>query len=183
MRSWRKYPPLGPSCSVKPSPRNPGAAPRTMPTPLDLKIPPPVVALLGAASAWLLAHFTPGFTYPLPARIPITVCLVLAGISVALSGVLAFRKAGTTPNPHTPEKSTSIVQGGPYRFTRNPMYLGLAFVLAGYCVYLANPLTVVAVVGFIAYLTRFQIMPEERILLENFAETYAQYTRSVRRWL
>jgi protein-S-isoprenylcysteine O-methyltransferase Ste14 len=150
---------------------------------LDLKIPPPVVALFCVALAWLLARFSPGFTYLLPARIPITLFLVLVGISVALSGVLAFRKAKTTPNPHTPQKSTSIVRSGPYRFTRNPMYLGLAFVLLGFCAYLANPLTLVAVAAFIAYLTRFQIIPEERVLLEHFGETYASYTRSVKRWL
>lgn len=150
---------------------------------LDLKIPPPVVALFCTAFAWLLARFTPDFTYPLHARILITVFLGLAGISIALSGVLAFRKAKTTPNPHTPGKSTSIVRSGPYRFTRNPMYLGLAFVLLGFCTYLANPWSLVAVLAFIAYLTRFQIMPEERVLLENFGETYASYTRTVRRWL
>lgn len=150
---------------------------------LELKIPPPVIALACVALAWLLARFTPGFAYPLPARIPITVILVLTGISLVLSAVFAFRRVKTTPNPHTPGKSTSVVRSGPYRFTRNPMYLGLAFVLLGICAYLANPLALVAIIALVAYLTRFQIMPEERILLENFGETYAQYTRSVRRWL
>ena len=150
---------------------------------LDLKIPPPVVVLSSIAFAWLLARLSPGFTYVLPVRILIAFSLVLAGISIALSGVLAFRKAKTTPNPHTPEKATSIVRSGPYRFTRNPMYLGLAFVLLGFCAYLANPMTFFAVIAFIAYITRFQIMPEERVLLQNFGETYASYTRSVRRWL
>lgn len=63
------------------------------------------------------------------------------------------------------------------------MYLGLALALLGFCVYLSNPLTVVAVVCFIAYLTRFQIVPEERVLLKKFGETYAQYMQSVRRWV
>ena len=150
---------------------------------LDLKIHPPVVALLCAALAWLLARFTAGFTFLLPVTTPISVILVLAGISLALSGVIAFRKAKTTPNPHTPEKSTSLVRSGPYRFTRNPMYLGLGVALLGFCIYLSNPLTVVALVAFITYLTRFQIMPEERVLLQTFGETYVAYTRSVGRWL
>lgn len=150
---------------------------------LELKIPPPVIVLSCMALAWMLAHFTPGFAYLLPARIPITLILMLAGFSLTLSGFVAFRRAKTTLNPHTPEKSSSIVRGGPYRFTRNPMYLGLAFVLLAVCTYLANPLTIVAVAVFFAYLTRFQIMPEERLLLANFGEPYAQYTRSVRRWL
>ena len=150
---------------------------------LDLKIPPPVITLLCAALAWVVGRFTPEFAYLVPARIPITVILVLAGFSLALAGLLAFRKAKTTPNPHTPEKSTYIVRSGPYKFTRNPMYLGLATVLLGICVYLQNPLTLVLVVLFLVYITKFQIIPEERFLLKIFGEPYVQYMRSVRRWL
>ena len=150
---------------------------------LDLKIPPPVVALVCAALAWLFARILPEFTYRLPARIPITLFLAVAGVSLALWGVLAFRNAKTTPNPHTPEKSTSIVRSGPYGLTRNPMYLGLTFVLFGYCAYLANPLSLVSVAAFVAYVTRFQIIPEERILLGIFGDTYASYKSRVRRWL
>lgn len=150
---------------------------------LDHKVPPPVIAVLCMALAWAVARLTPGLVVALPARIPIAVVVVLAGVVLTLSGLVAFRKAGTTMNPHTPEKSSAIVQGGPYRFTRNPMYLGLTLVLIGICAYLANPLALAAVVVFIAYITRFQIIPEERLLLEKFGEPYAQYTRSVRRWL
>ena len=150
---------------------------------LDLKIPPPVIALCCIGSAWALAYFTPGFTYLLPARIPLTVILALAGVWLVVSGFAAFRRAHTTVNPHTPEKSTSVVRSGPYAFTRNPMYLGLACVLLAVCAYLANPLTIIAVAGFMAYITRFQIMPEERLLRDKFGQPYAQYTRSVRRWL
>lgn len=153
-----------------------------MPT-LDLKVPPPIVLLLCAALAWLLARLTSDFTYPLHARVPVAALLPLAGISIAVWGGLVFRKARTTVNPHTPERSTSIVQTGPYRFTRNPMYLGLSFVLLGFCAFLANPLSFIAAAAFVIYITRFQIMPEERALLEKFGEPYASYKRSVRRWL
>ena len=139
--------------------------------------------VLCAAFAWLLARSAPEFTFILPARITIAVILALAGISLALSGVLAFRKAQTTLNPHTPEKSSSIVQSGPYGFTRNPMYLGLVLVLLGFCAYLANPLTLLAVVVFVAYTIRFQVIPEERVLLERFGESFEQYVKSVRRWI
>ena len=139
--------------------------------------------LLCAAFAWLLARSAPRFTFILPARITIAVILALAGISLALSGVLAFRKAQTTLNPHTPEKSSAIVQSGPYGFTRNPMYLGLVLVLLGFCAYLANSLTLLAVVVFVAYTIRFQIIPEERVLLERFGESFEQYVKSVRRWI
>ena len=150
---------------------------------LDHKIPPPVIALLCAVLAWVLARFTPAFVYSLPARIPITVLLVLTGLSLTLTGMRTFRSAKTTVNPRSPDQASSIVRTGPYRFTRNPMYFGLSLVLLGLCAYLANPLSIVAVVAFVAYITRFQIIPEERVLLAKFGEPYAQYTRSVRRWI
>lgn len=150
---------------------------------LERRIPPPLVALLGVVLAWVLARLAPGLAYPLPARTPIGVLLVLAGGCLAWSGLRAFRQARTTPDPRTPERSTSIVRAGPYRFTRNPMYLGLALALLGVCAYFANPLTLVAVPVFVAYITRYQIIPEERVLAAKFGETYASYARSVRRWL
>ncbi|MEO8159904.1 MAG: isoprenylcysteine carboxylmethyltransferase family protein [Arenimonas sp.] len=108
---------------------------------------------------------------------------MLAGIALDLSGLLVFRNARTTLNPLAPGDSTSIVQSGPYRFSRNPMYLGMALILLGFCAYLASPLSLLAVVVFVAYITRFQIIPEERLLLAKFAEAYAQYARTVRRWI
>lgn len=151
--------------------------------PLDLKIPPPAIAIICGGFAWLLAHFTPGFDLDVPAKIPIVAVLVLVGLSLDLSGLLSFRKAKTTFNPLSPSRSKVIVQSGLYRFTRNPMYLGMVFELLGLCVFLANPLTVTSVAAFMAYITRFQIVPEERLLLAKFGAPYARYTRSVRRWV
>ena len=108
---------------------------------LDHKIPPPVIALICAALAWILAHLTPGLSYLVPARIPIIVLLVLIGLALDISGLMSFRKAKTTFNPLAPGRSKSIVQNGPYQFTRNPMYLGMVFNLLGLCVYFENPLT------------------------------------------
>ena len=150
---------------------------------LEHKIPPPVIALLCAVVAWLVARATPELAYLLPARIPVAVLLVGTGLALDFSGLLAFRKAKTTFNPLAPDRSTAIVQTGLYRFTRNPMYLGMVIQLLGLCVYLANPWTLVAVVVFVAYITRFQIIPEERFLRAKFGAPYVQYTQSVRRWL
>ena len=152
-------------------------------TSLDHKIPPPVIMLLCAALAWVLARSAPGSVFVLPARTLIVALLVLAGISLAVAGIAAFRRANTTVDPRSPDQSTSIVRGGPFGFTRNPMYLGMVLMLLGVCAYLANPLALVAVVIFVAYITRFQIIPEERVLLEKFGEPFAQYMRSVRRWI
>lgn len=150
---------------------------------LDLKIPPPIVALACAGLAWVLAHYTPGLLIPFPGQVWIAAAFVLAGIALDLSGLVVFRKARTTINPLAPGKSTAIVQTGPYAFTRNPMYLGMASVLLGYCIYLAHPLSALAVAFFCAYITRFQIIPEERLLLGKFGEAYARYKDAVRRWI
>ena len=152
-------------------------------TSLDHKIPPPVIALLCAGLAWVLARSTPTFMFALPARIPIAVVLAFAGVSFALWGMASFRKVDTTVNPLSPDQASSVVRSGPFQFTRNPMYLGMALVLLGFCAYLANPLSVMAIVVFAAYITRFQIIPEERLLLEKFGEPFGQYMRSVRRWI
>ena len=150
---------------------------------LDHKIPPPAIALTCAGLAWALARYTPEFAFALPGRLPIAALLVLLGFALEMAGIIVFRKARTTVNPLSPDKATSIVQAGPYKFTRNPMYVGMAIFLLAYCVYLANPLSVLPVVAFVVYITRFQIIPEERFLLSKFGESYASYTRSVRRWL
>lgn len=152
-------------------------------TRLDHRIPPPVIAIACVALAWALARYMPAFAYPLPLRLPIAALFALGGFALDLSGFLAFRNASTTVNPLSPEKATAIVRSGPYRFTRNPMYLGMASILFAFCLYLANPVSLVAVGVFVIYITRFQIIPEERLLVQKFGESYAEYTRSVRRWI
>ncbi|GAB2668713.1 methyltransferase family protein [Arenimonas aestuarii] len=150
---------------------------------LDLRIPPPLVALACAGLAWVLTHYTPGLVFQVPARVWIAAAFVVIGIALDVSGLLVFRKARTTINPLAPGKSTAIVDSGPYAFTRNPMYLGMASVLLGFCVFLANPVSLLAVIAFCAYITRFQIIPEERLLLGKFGEAYARYRDAVRRWV
>lgn len=152
---------------------------------LEHKIPPPVVGLACAGLAWLLAGAAPALALPWSARLALAVALLLAlvGLALELWGLWVFRRHRTTPNPLAPERARAVVQSGPYRFTRNPMYVGVALQLLGWCAYLRNPLALLALVVFVAYITRFQILPEERALAQNFGEPYLQYLRRVRRWL
>ena len=152
---------------------------------LEHKIPPPVVGLACAGLAWLLAGAAPALALLWSARLALAVALLLAlaGLALELWGLWVFRRHRTTPNPLSPERARAVVQSGPYRFTRNPMYVGVALQLLGWCAYLRNPLALLALVAFVAYITRFQILPEERALAQNFGEPYRQYLRLVRRWL
>ena len=150
---------------------------------LELKIPPPAVALLIAGAMWGASLAAPLMFMPERIRIFAGIAIALAGIATAISGVIAFRRAKTTVNPLKPETSTSLVTSGIYRFTRNPMYVGLTLVLLGWAVYLASVWTLLGPLVFALYMTRFQILPEERVLIGLFGATYSEYQAKVRRWI
>lgn len=148
---------------------------------LELKIPPPLVALAFATLMWLTPVLAGSID--IPYRIALAVALPCIGMSIAISGVLAFRQAHTTLNPIKASSASSLVSGGIFQFTRNPMYLGLVFVLLGWTVFLSNPLALLFVPVFVLYMDRFQIIPEERVLAKLFGTEYSAYKERVRRWL
>ena len=150
---------------------------------LELKIPPPVVALLTAGFIWCAARAVPALGFILPHRNMLALALLLAGLSVAISGATAFRRARTTINPLKPETASALVVSGIYQYTRNPMYLGLILALLGWVLFLSNALAFVFLPAFILYLNRFQIRPEERALAARFGQEFAAYQAKVRRWL
>ena len=150
---------------------------------LELKIPPLAVFFAFAALMWLLAKFVPAAGIALPAKKPIAAGIAVVGGVIAGAGILSFLRARTTLDPFKPGKSSSLVTTGVYAVTRNPMYLSLLFVLAGWAVYLSNLATVVVFPLFVAYMNRYQIMPEERALSSLFGSEFEAYCKQVRRWL
>ncbi len=150
---------------------------------LELKIPPPLVLFTCGLLMWLLALLLPNLGLELPGQRLLAALLALIGLGVAIAGVLAFRQASTTINPTRPSATSSIVSSGVYRFTRNPMYLGMLLCLGGWALFLGNLPSLLGLPLFVAYLNRLQIGPEERALEAKFGEPYAQYCARVRRWL
>jgi len=148
------------------------------------RVVPPVAALLCVAvPMWLVARLTPALAVDLPGRGAAALVLALAGAAIALAGVAEFRRARTTVNPLRPERASALVVSGIFRWTRNPMYLGLAIVLLGWACYLAHPLAAIGVPAFVAWMSRSQITREERALEQLFGAEFAQYKTRVRRWL
>lgn len=146
---------------------------------LNLKVPPLLLLML--------ALLLQGWTAPAvghPDLWQVWVALWLLGLSgmVALAAVYAFRQAHTTVDPRRPSDSRTLLTGGVYRWTRNPMYLAFAGVLLAQTVYLGLPLGLFWVVALVGYLTEFQIKPEEAALTERFGDAYTAYVRKVRRW-
>jgi protein-S-isoprenylcysteine O-methyltransferase Ste14 len=150
---------------------------------LESRIPPPLVGLAVAALMWLAASYAPAFHFELPGRGLLAAGFAVVGGLLDLAGLLSFRRAGTTINPLRPSAAASLVIAGVYRVSRNPMYLGMAALLSGWGLWLANALSLAAMALFIVYMNRFQIGPEERALAQLFGQDYLDYTRRVRRWL
>ncbi len=150
---------------------------------LELKLPPVAVVLLCGAGMWLAAvRFpTPGFSFA-GQRI-VAAAMFAAGLAIGIRGVMVFRRHATTVNPTTPGKASTVVTSDVYGMTRNPMYLGLALVLVAWTIFLGNLPAGLGVPAFIAYMSRFQIAPEERALAEKFGAPYDDYRRKVRRWI
>lgn len=150
---------------------------------LEHRIPPPLVAALVAAAMWGLASQPPALPLDPALRRPLAAALAVAGVGFDLLGLWAFLRARTTINPMTPGKASALVTGGIYRLTRNPMYVGLAFLLAAWAVHLSMLWPLAGPVLFVLYMNRFQIGPEERVMRAKFGDQYAAYAARVRRWL
>lgn len=150
---------------------------------LEHRVPPPVVGLVVAA---LMAWLAGGPVWHVPGGVNglSVALLVMVGLSFDLAGLMAFRASRTTVNPMRPERTSSLVTRGVYRVTRNPMYVGMAFLLLAWGLYLAHwPSLLLGPAAYVLYLNRFQIAPEERVLRELFGDEYRAYTTRVRRWL
>jgi protein-S-isoprenylcysteine O-methyltransferase Ste14 len=150
---------------------------------LELKLPPPVLGLIFFAAMWFVSRQLPSLAFDMPGSHYWGAGLVCTGIILALAGVIEFRKAETTINPTKPGATSAMVTSGVYRLSRNPMYLGLLFVLAGWAAVLSHLLAFLFLPVFVSYINRFQITPEERVLSAKFGKAFADYRQSVHRWL
>lgn len=152
---------------------------------MDNRVPPPLVGLLTAALMALLAAHAglPGL--PDVRFRPVLVgLLTVTGLAFDLAGLLAFRSRKTTVNPLHPERASALVTHGVYRFTRNPMYIGMVCLLLAWGVYLSDAAALLlGPLAYVLYLNRFQIGPEEQVLLGLFGDAYRDYMARVRRWL
>lgn len=150
---------------------------------LELRIPPLVLVAVFAVGIALATVYVPLVAVPIPGHKYAAAALVLAGLLLALIGVLQFRRARTTVNPMSPAKTSALVSSGIYRWSRNPMYLGMVLLLLGVAAWGSTLAGYLLVLAFCWFLTRFQILPEERALLAAFGQEFAQYMVRVRRWI
>ena len=105
---------------------------------LELKIPPVLFFFVTATCMWSMTLISNELGINTNIRFIIGAVSLLAGGFIAISGIVGFRKAKTTVNPTKPDKASSLVCSGIYRYTRNPMYTGLLFVLIAWSCFLDN---------------------------------------------
>ncbi|HBX26057.1 MAG TPA: isoprenylcysteine carboxylmethyltransferase family protein [Gammaproteobacteria bacterium] len=146
---------------------------------LDCKIPPPITVILaGILNLGSTAYSATLFE---PPWILISVLGISSGI-FGIGGISACIRRGTTIHPWSPNKTEVLVTNGVFRFTRNPMYLSLVLLLSAYYFLQPTPFSPFGLLGTLWFLTRFQIVPEERVLAEKFGHVYLQYKQTTRRW-
>lgn len=147
--------------------------------PLSILRSPPVVGLASLAAQRLLSRGSSTS----PATSLLGAAVAAAGLGVAAAGIREIRAAGTTLDPTRPADASKVVRQGIYRYSRNPIYLGDALLLAGYAIHRRDLLAILPVAGFVGVIDTFQISAEEEALRDRFGSTYGDYVASVRRWL
>ena len=145
--------------------------------------PQPPLLFLGC----LLLGWGLGFLHPLelplpnPARYALGGALALAAAGLGAWGVVTFRRMGTTPDPNG--TATALLTTGPFRHSRNPLYLALSLLLTAFGLALDSGWILLLVPVLAVLLDRLVIAREEVRLQTLFGEAYRDYTRRVRRWL
>lgn len=145
---------------------------------MELKLPPPLLFILSLILIYLLPQAEVDF---IP-KIFGYLFLLLSAI-VGLMSVYAFFKVKTAFTPLDPEQTNTLVIQGIYRISRNPMYLSLVLALMAWGIWLNSYFAILVIVGFMWYIDRFQIIPEERVLAKKFGQAFIDYQAKVRKWL
>ena len=147
-----------------------------------LKLPPPVWALFYLLLAAALSHFAGWPRVPGMPVVPLAIGLVVLGVALSVSSAVLFRREGTELNP-TSTTNRKLVTSGPFRFTRNPMYLGLVLITLGVAVWAAAWPMFLAPVATFATANWVHIPFEEAKMRRQFGDAFDAYARTVRRWI
>ena len=148
---------------------------------MNNKIPPPIVTLFFGLCIYLSRPYFPEFSNSVLNALSIISFVV--GIFVFAAAVSSFKKQKTTVNPISIENASSLVVSGIFKYSRNPMYLGMSFVLLGLA-FKFNVIGGLLFTGiFMSFITIFQIKPEEVAMEKLFGQEWKDYTKNVRRWL
>ena len=148
---------------------------------IKTKFPPPLVAL----TFGFLINYTKNIFPKIEIKNEIIFgsFMIIIGLIIILSAIILFKKYQTTITPLNPSNATKLITDGIYKFSRNPMYLGLLLMLMGISIILNLTGGVLLIPLFILYLNLFQIIPEENAMVDLFKDEFIDYKKNVRRWI
>ncbi|MGB3152787.1 MAG: isoprenylcysteine carboxylmethyltransferase family protein [Maribacter sp.] len=149
---------------------------------MELKMPPVLIVIVFALAMYLLNRFLPFGYFDFFGRLLVAKVLVGFAMVILCFSLIQFVSSKTTVDPRTPSKASSLVMGGLYKFSRNPMYLAMLLMLLAFGLKLGNAFNVLLAAGFVSYMNRFQIIPEEKVLLDKFGKDFSEYCTRTRRW-
>ena len=148
---------------------------------MNNKIPPPIVTLICALIIYFSSLFFPSYTFPLFNAL--SILILGSGLLLIFLAVKSFKKAQTTINPFQPDLASFLVTDGVFKYPRNPMYLGMLFIL----IFISLRFNLIGgsmvALGFVIYITKYQIVPEEIAMVKLFNDKFIAYKSRVRRWL
>jgi protein-S-isoprenylcysteine O-methyltransferase Ste14 len=149
---------------------------------MELKVIPVIQVLIAVMLMVTFTKLSPELKVDWPAQSLVALFLLSVAVFVGISAIISFKKHKTTVNPTKPETSSTVVSSGIYSISRNPMYLAMLISLISLAYYLQHFATLPIILIFISYMTRFQIIPEEKMLTKIFGQQYVDYQKKVRRW-
>lgn len=148
---------------------------------MNNKIPPPIVTLICGLGIYFSRPFFP--EYILSINNILSIFILFLGLGILFISAASFKKHQTTINPLKPEQASSLVISGVFSFSRNPMYLGMVFILISISIKfnLLGGLLITSM--FVLFIKKFQIIPEEAAMHKLFPKEFASYKENTRRWI
>lgn len=154
-----------------------------LPVGWECRVPPLLVTAIAAALMWWVADLVPGFSVNLKPRLLLGAAPFLVGAVLTLWAVWNLHQEGTTLDPHRPQRASTLLVGGAFQLCRHPIYTGMGLMLAGWSLYLADPAAWLVLPLWFAWIHKYQVLPEESVLLQRFGVSYESYSHRVGRWI
>ena len=148
---------------------------------LKTKIPPPIIAIAFIVILYISSLWMDRFIFE--GQSIFSLFIFILGSGCGLSASTQFRRINTTVNPLHPESASYLVVDGIFKFTRNPMYVGLCAVILAFGFYVGTWFVFILLPLFVISINYLQIVPEEVALQKLFGDEYVSYCNSVRRWI
>jgi len=146
-----------------------------------IKIPPPLIVLTLIISIYFSSKKIDLINIPF--QLEISFFILSLGILVFINPVLKFIKSKTTINPIQFEETNKLVTSGIFKYSRNPMYLGMLMIIISTSIFYLNIYSILTPFLFVFWINKFQIKREEIFLTEKFGKEYLSYKNKTRRWL